>query len=55
MFINLVSVPVAMITSQFPVSPNNQLLNLTDKIDVLLAKTGARYWMRSVVLVWKKN
>jgi len=54
-FINLVSVPVAMLTSLTPLSPDNTLLRLADHTDRLLARTLLKYWMRQVVLVWHKS
>jgi ubiquinone/menaquinone biosynthesis C-methylase UbiE len=54
-FLNLISVPVAMLTSLTPLTADNVLLRLTDDIDQLLAHTPLRYWMRSVVLVWHKT
>lgn len=53
-FANLVSVPVAMATSLIVKRPDNPLLQLCDEIDVQLAKTPLRYWMRNVILVWRK-
>lgn len=53
-FLNLISVPVAMLTSLTPLGADNILLRLTDNIDRLLTHTPLRYWMRSVVLVWHK-
>jgi SAM-dependent methyltransferase len=54
-FINLVSVPVAMLTSVSSLSPDCSLLRLTDYLDVLLARTQLKYWMRQVVLVWHRS
>jgi SAM-dependent methyltransferase len=53
-FFNLVSVPVAMATSLTRMNPNNVLLRATDGIDLILAKSPMKYWMRQVVLVWQK-
>ena len=52
---NLVSVPVAMLTSLFLKNPNNRWLRVADAIDRQLAKTPVKHWMRSVVLVWEKT
>ena len=54
-FFNLVSVPVAMFTSFFFKSGDNALTRLAYRLDRFLARTPLRYWMRSVVLVWKKS
>lgn len=54
-FGNLVSVPVAMLTSLLSDNPNNWLLRATDRIDRYLATTSMRYWMRTVILVWEKS
>jgi SAM-dependent methyltransferase len=53
-FGNLVSVPLAMMTSLVLESPDNALLKLADPIDRLIARTPLKYWMRSVVLSWEK-
>jgi ubiquinone/menaquinone biosynthesis C-methylase UbiE len=53
-FFSLISVPVAMATSLTRMKPNNSLLRATDAIDVALATSPMKYWMRQVVLVWKK-
>ena len=52
---NLVSVPLAMLTSLISDNPNNVLLRIGNAIDQRLAKTFIKYWMRSVVLVWEKT
>jgi SAM-dependent methyltransferase len=55
-FCNLVSVPVALLTSLVARdSPANWALQLSDVIDVGLARTPARYWMRLVSLAWTKT
>lgn len=53
-FGNLLSVPIAMFTSLTMNDPNNFLLQLASKTDRLLEQTFIKYWMRTVVLVWKK-
>lgn len=55
LFINLASVPLAMATSLTPLRPDNWILKAADTLDQGLAATPLRYWMRSVVLVWKKT
>jgi len=54
-FYNLVSVPVAMATSLTGMKANNVLLRATDAVDLGLAKSFMKYWMRYVVLVWQKQ
>jgi ubiquinone/menaquinone biosynthesis C-methylase UbiE len=54
-FFNLISVPVAMLTSLMPLEPDNLFLRLADLPDRILAHTPLKYWMRCVVLVWKKG
>lgn len=54
LFYNLVTVPVAMLTSLTKLKPDNSLLRVTDTIDRRLARTPLKHWMRSVVLVWHK-
>ncbi|MGA2409790.1 MAG: class I SAM-dependent methyltransferase [Candidatus Binataceae bacterium] len=53
-FINLVSTPVSMLTSFIFRQPDNALLLLAHRIDLMLERTAARYWMRTAYLVWKK-
>lgn len=54
LFYNLVTVPVAMLTSLTKLGPDNSLLRVVDSIDRRLGQTRLKYWMRSVVLVWHK-
>lgn len=54
LFFNLVSVPAGMASSSLFASPDNALMRLADRVDRAVAQTAVRYWMRSVVLVWKK-
>ena len=54
-FGNLLSVPVAMLTSLLIKSPDNFFLRTTDWADRHLAKSVLKYWMRTVVLVWEKQ
>jgi SAM-dependent methyltransferase len=53
-FYNLVTTPLAMITSQLPVTAANPVLNIADFIDRQLEGTRLKYWMRHVVLLWEK-
>jgi SAM-dependent methyltransferase len=53
-YCNLVSTPVAMVTSVLPVSAENPLLNLADTLDCALEKSPFRYWMRAAYLSWWK-
>jgi SAM-dependent methyltransferase len=53
-FGNLLSVPLAMLTSLVLKSPDNLLLRAADPIDRLLARTPLKYWMRQAVLSWVK-
>jgi SAM-dependent methyltransferase len=54
-YFNLLSVPLAMVTSHTGLRPDNLLLHAADIVDVALSKTIARYWMRQTVLVWQKS
>jgi SAM-dependent methyltransferase len=54
-FINFISTPLALITSSFPLKPDNAALRFADQIDVILAGTILRFWMRSACLVWRKR
>jgi SAM-dependent methyltransferase len=53
-FCNLVTTPVAMITSLMPLQPDNPALVLADRFDRRLEHTRLRYWMRLVYLCWTK-
>jgi SAM-dependent methyltransferase len=53
-FVNLVSTPVAMLTSLVARKPDNLLLRVADKLDSFVEKTPAKYWMRMVYLFWQK-
>jgi SAM-dependent methyltransferase len=55
LFVGLVSVPVAMLTSLTPLHADNFLLHLADRADRGLAHTPLKYWMRQVLLVWQKT
>jgi SAM-dependent methyltransferase len=55
LFFNLISVPVGMATSLTPLSADCVLLRLADRVDRTLAHTFVKYWMRQVVLVWRKS
>lgn len=53
-FGNLLSVPLAMLTSLTPFRSDNLLLRLAAGIDSLVAASPLKTWMRSVVLCWQK-
>jgi len=52
LFGNLISVPFAAATSLLPMSSNNLVLKMCDKIDLPISRTPLKYWMRCVVLSW---
>lgn len=54
-FGNLLSVPVAMLTSLLIKNPDSFPLRIADWADRRLAKSPFKYWMRTVVLVWEKQ
>src|SRR5256885_5915883 len=54
-YANLLSVPLAMLTSLGLKSPDNALLRAVDPIDRFLSRTPLRYWMRQAALVWTKT
>jgi ubiquinone/menaquinone biosynthesis C-methylase UbiE len=53
-FYNLVTTPIAMLTSLLPLSASNPLLHIADIFDRKLERTALKYWMRQVVLLWQK-
>jgi SAM-dependent methyltransferase len=53
-FFNLLSVPVAMLTSLTTLSPSCLPLRWADILDQKLARTPLKFWMRQAVLVWRK-
>lgn len=53
-FCNLISTPVAMLTSIMGLPANNRLLTVADRFDRKLEATGLRYWMRVGYLTWRK-
>jgi ubiquinone/menaquinone biosynthesis C-methylase UbiE len=53
-FVNLLTTPLAMLTSSLPLSPNNALLQFADGIDNGLQRSPIRYWMRNAYLCWIK-
>jgi ubiquinone/menaquinone biosynthesis C-methylase UbiE len=53
-FCGFFSTATGMLTSLLPVSEDNLLLVIADKLDRYLMKTPARYWMRYVYLTWRK-
>jgi len=54
-YANLLSVPLAMLTSLGLKSPDNAILRAVDPIDRFLSRTPLRYWMRQAALVWTKT
>lgn len=52
---NLLSVPLAMMTSLLLEAPDNLLLRVADPIDRFIARTPMKYWMRQAVLSWTKT
>jgi SAM-dependent methyltransferase len=54
-FVNLISTPVAMLTSVLGDHPNNFLLRVADRIDGVVERSGLRFWMRQVVVCWHKE
>jgi ubiquinone/menaquinone biosynthesis C-methylase UbiE len=53
-YVNLVSTPLAMLSSFMLRSPKNLMLRVADSIDHALDQTVARHWMRQAVLTWTK-
>ncbi len=53
-FCNLVSTPLAMLTSCLPMSADNPVLNIAHRVDRKLEKSSLRYWMRTAYLFWTK-
>ncbi len=53
-YCNLMTTPIAMLTSQLPLRPDNAALKLADWVDRSLAWTPLRYWMRMAYLSWVK-
>ena len=53
-FVNLVSTPLAMLTSLVLKQPDNRLLRLAHRLDLALERTPAKYWMRTAYLIWRK-
>lgn len=54
-FVNLFSVPAGMLSSHLFQGPDNVLTSTADWLDRRAAQSWIRYWMRSVVLVWRKT
>ncbi len=54
LFVNFLSVPVAMLTSLCLDSPDNPFTREADRVDRWVAGTRMKFWMRQVVLVWRK-
>jgi ubiquinone/menaquinone biosynthesis C-methylase UbiE len=53
-FCGFLSTAAGVLTSLMPVSEDNLLLMIADKLDRYLMKTAARYWMRYAYLTWRK-
>jgi hypothetical protein len=53
-YVNLMSTPLAMLTSFLCTSPDNLLLRGADAFDHVLDRTWLRHWMRQAVLCWHK-
>jgi ubiquinone/menaquinone biosynthesis C-methylase UbiE len=53
-YVNLMSTPLAMLTSLLCTSPDNLLLRGADAFDHVLDRTWLRHWMRQAVLCWHK-
>ncbi len=53
-FYNFLSIPFGVVSSLISKDPNNWMMNLCHAIDKKIACSFLRYWMRAVVLVWKK-
>jgi len=54
LFVNFLSVPVALLTSLCLPSANNPFTRAADRVDRWVARTPLRFWMRQVILVWRK-
>jgi SAM-dependent methyltransferase len=54
-FVNLVSTPLAMVTSLCLADAENAVLRVADVIDDGLATTPFRHWMRQVVVRWERG
>jgi len=55
LFFNLFSVPAGMVSTGVCSMADNPLTRMADRLDLILARTPLRYWMRSVVLVWRRG
>ena len=53
-YCNLVTTPIAMLTSLLPLKPDNLALKMADWVDWSLVRTPLRYWMRMGYLCWVK-
>src|SRR5690606_38208010 len=49
------STAIGFITSFTPLSANNLFLRVADSIDRAIARTPLKWWMRRVVLIWRKR
>lgn len=54
-FINMASVPVAMMTSLLRWPADNVLLKITDRLDEWVSQTSLRYWFRQVAFCCGKS
>lgn len=54
-FVGLLSTGLGALTSFLPVGADNAALRAADWADRRLERTGLRYWMRQVALVWQKS
>ena len=52
--LNLFSVPAGMVSSFVFKSPDNFLTRFAHRIDMAVADSFIKYWMRTAVLVWEK-
>jgi ubiquinone/menaquinone biosynthesis C-methylase UbiE len=55
LFFNFVSVPAGMMSSVVFPNPDNALMRAADRVDRVIARTPAKYWMRSAILAWRKT
>jgi hypothetical protein len=53
-FFGLTSAGLGLFTSLTPMPANNALLRLADRLDLRIANSPLKYWMRLVLLVWHK-
>lgn len=53
-FIGFTTVPLAMVTSLVGLRPDNALLRGAAALDRGIARTPLRWWMRQILLVWRR-